>query len=518
MSQDTVTSYDEIPYSNLPFAYTHPDCLATVATLLGMAPAPVTRCRVLELGCGRGGNLMPMAQALPDSRFVGIDLSRAQIAEARETARALGLANLELAPLSILDVGADFGTFDYIICHGVYSWVPEEVSDRILTVCARHLAADGVAYVSYNTYPGWHFRGMIRDMMRFHVGQFDEPRERIEQARAMLEFLVRAVANPDSFYGGLLQIEVEMLEKSPDTYVFHEHLEDVNHPLYFHEFAGRAAAKGLQYLAEARPLALPRKLSPDTVQTLERVSTDLIRGEQYLDFLRCQTFRRTLLCHARVPLRRPPPAERLTAMHLTSLVKPVAAQPDIHSTAVEEFRTAEGTQLTTNNPVVKAALVILFEVWPRSVPFGGLWAAVCDRLAAAAPTDPGPLAEALLQCYLSGLVELHVYPPGFAAQPGACPVASPLARLQAGGSEPIANLRHHVVGLEGLDRILLPYLDGSRDREALLGALTEAVLSGELDMRQGDKPLRDRDAIRELLAGSLEDCLQRLAKGALLVA
>lgn len=80
MSQPQPTSYDEVPYESYPFAQTHPDRLATVATLLGLRPAPVEQCRVLELGCAGGGNLIPMALTLPESTFVGIDLSARQIA------------------------------------------------------------------------------------------------------------------------------------------------------------------------------------------------------------------------------------------------------------------------------------------------------------------------------------------------------------------------------------------------------------------------------------------------------
>jgi len=112
MSQPQPTSYDEVPYGSNVFHDTHPDSLATWATLLGMQPPPVERCRVLELGCGTGANLMPMAQDLPGSHFVGIDLSPRQIAMGQEVVEALHLRNLELKAVSVLDVDASFGQFD----------------------------------------------------------------------------------------------------------------------------------------------------------------------------------------------------------------------------------------------------------------------------------------------------------------------------------------------------------------------------------------------------------------------
>src|SRR5262245_31623646 len=174
-SDRTATSYDEVPYESLPFAQTHPDRLDTVATLFGMRPAGADRCRVLELGCAAGGNLIPMALSLPQSRFLGIDQSARQIADGQKIVEALGLTNVELKQLSITDVDAGFGAFDYIVCHGVYSWVPATVQDKILEVCATNLAPQGVAYVSYNTYPGWHMRGMLRNIMCYHARRFDDP-------------------------------------------------------------------------------------------------------------------------------------------------------------------------------------------------------------------------------------------------------------------------------------------------------------------------------------------------------
>ena len=103
-------------------------------------PRRSNRCRVLELGCTDGGNLLPMAATLPRSSFLGIDLSGRQIAAGQKMIERLGLENVELRQMDIADVGEDFGTFDYIICHGVYSWVPPPVQDKILEICARRLA------------------------------------------------------------------------------------------------------------------------------------------------------------------------------------------------------------------------------------------------------------------------------------------------------------------------------------------------------------------------------------------
>jgi methyltransferase-like protein/SAM-dependent methyltransferase len=529
MSVTRPNSYDEVPYESHPFPQTHPDRLATVATLFGMRPAPVDRCRVLELGCAGGGNLIPMAVALPESRFFGVDLSGRQIADGQKTVDALGLTNIELKRLSILDVTPDFGQFDYIICHGVYSWVPPPVQDKILDICARNLTADGVAYVSYNTYPGWHMRGMIRDMMCYHAGQLTDPHVRVRQARDLLDFLARSVARGNDPYGLLLQSEVEVIRRSRDSYLLHDHLEEVNDPVYFHQFAERVAAKGLRYLGEADlRVMVPGNYPPEVEGVLHTLSPDLIHLEQYMDFLRNRQFRQTLLCHGHLTPNYVLRPEQLTAFHVASAARPVSANPDLHSAAFEEFRSPGGTTLNSRQPVMKAAMAHLAEVWPQAVPFPSLLAVARSRLHPGAPPDPATLArdvhllgEGLLQCYTSassGLVELSTGPPCFAPAVSERPVASPLARLQAAAGATVTNLRHETVVLSECNRQVLRHLDGSRDRDALLDVLAGLAAQGVLVVQQDGRPLRDAERVRAILGAALGQGLPELARAALLAA
>ena len=164
-----MADYDEYLYDDYPFAETHPDWLSTLGVLFGLTPAPVTTCRVLELGCGLGGNLVGMGVALPHSEFVGIDLSANQIAHGRATVEAIGLHNVHLHAMNVCDVDESLGAFDYIICHGVYSWVPPDAQAAILRICRRQLAPHGIAYISYNVRPGWNLRSSLRDMLHRHI-------------------------------------------------------------------------------------------------------------------------------------------------------------------------------------------------------------------------------------------------------------------------------------------------------------------------------------------------------------
>jgi methyltransferase-like protein/SAM-dependent methyltransferase len=522
MSEVVATSYDEVPYTSNPFVQTHPDRLAAVATLFGMKPAPVAHCRVLELGCASGGNLIPLAVALPESAFVGIDLSARQIADGQEVIGALGLGNIALRQQSILDVGDELGQFDYILCHGVFSWVPDKVREKIFEICARNLAPEGVAYVSYNTYPGWHLHAMIRDVMCYHAKHFPDPHTRVRQARALLDFLARSVPQENNPYGILLKQQVENLRGRSDSYLLHDHLEEFNEPIYFHQFADRAAAKGLQYLGEAEVISMVvTNVPPEVDQVLRQLSVDVVHLQQYLDFLRNTQFRQSLLCHDKVTLDRARRPERLAAFRVASRARPVSANPDLRGSGLEQFRGPHDT-MASNQPLVKAAMVCLADAWPSWLPFELLCQEARRRLGDGAydtADDRRLLGASLLDGYLSTrLIELHMDAPHFTTAVSARPVASPLARFQARKGDRVANLRHELIILNELDRHILPQLDGTHDRGTLVEGLEGLVREGKLVAQKDGQPLRDAERLRAVLTESLEQCLGRLAQSALLIA
>jgi SAM-dependent methyltransferase len=232
--------YDVVRYTTYPRIETHPDRLASLASLHGISPAPVTRCRVLEIGCGDGGNLVPMAYFLPESRFTGIDLARTGIDEGNAMISALELANISLRVADLRDLGRDAGEFDYVVAHGVYSWVPADVRERLMALCGELLAPNGIAYFSYNAWPGrrerHHLRGLLLDRLR----DVDDPARRIVGARRFL----RTLGTP----------EADAMGASSNDILFHDDLAPVNDPVSLEEFTAHAARHGLQYLGEAEAM------------------------------------------------------------------------------------------------------------------------------------------------------------------------------------------------------------------------------------------------------------------------
>ncbi|MBY0514301.1 MAG: class I SAM-dependent methyltransferase, partial [Gemmataceae bacterium] len=388
--QPTVTpsnSYDEVPYESHPYAQTHPSRLHVVAALFGLNPTPVETCRVLELGAAGGGNLIPMAEGLPNAWFAGVDLSARQVSDGERMIHQLGLKNVSLRHASILDVDDTYGRFDYVVCHGVFSWVPTAVRDKILAICAKHLTPDGVAYVSFNTYPGWHMRGMIRDMMRYHAMRFDTPTQRTQQARALLDFLAQSVRQ-EGPYSVLLKTELETLRHQADHYLYHEHLEEVNDPVYFHQFVELARASGLRYLGEARiGTMVTGNFGAEIEKTLRQLAPDQIQTEQYMDFLRNRMFRETLLVpEASVPNWEIKP-EVIRRLHLSSSARPAPNQTaDLNPDVSVQYQTRSGMTLSTGKPLLKAAMQVFAERWPGTVPFDELAREARARLGG--PADP----------------------------------------------------------------------------------------------------------------------------------
>ena len=518
-------SYDTVPYPTFAQRQTHPDRLAVQATLLGMEPAPVERCRVLEFACGDGANLVPMAFHLPGSEFIGVDRAGAPIERARRMAADLGLQNIRFLHCSLAELPPDLGAFDYLIAHGVYSWVSPEVQEALLAACRRHLSARGVAYVSYNTYPGNHLRQMVREMMLFHLRGVEDPSRLLEQGVALARFVAASQSDPD-VYGQLLRHELERFLAVDANYLLHDTLEEHNLPIYFHQFAERASRHGLQYLAEADfHEMLDWGFQPEVSRTLGQLGTNRIAREQYLDFLKCRCFRQTLLCHADLALDlslRPELAQRfLVAGH----ARPEKDQVDLAQRTLERFVHPQGASLRTDWPAAKAALLLLAQQWPRAIPFGELL-----RLAlGGVPEGAAGLAEAesahelgalLLRAYASGLVELHLTPPTDIPSAGGNPVASALTRWEVGsGRRRVTGLYHSTMSVEDEPTArLLAWSDGSRSRAALREALAESLADPtEIGMPHG-APAASIEEARSFLLRSFDGTVDRLVRMGLLVA
>lgn len=299
------TIYSELGYKSMPFPYTTPATLEAYAALVGVsAPNPKTA-RVLELGATYGGNIISQALFNSDATFVGIELSQEQVEKGNEVIANAGLTNVSLIQSDIASIGSEIGTFDYIIAHGVYSWVDDSVKDALLRLIDEHLAEDGIAYISYNTYPGWHTMEEVRQLMMFSnrdKAQFNH-KEKVLHGKTIGSIVGSQILKYDNlkernskFLGALRSV----MQKD-EYYVGHDHLEPNNDPVYFYQFNDHLGAHNLAYLCDADlTLSMVRSFDADIADTLDKLAlNDHVAQEQYLDFMLDTTFRKSIICKAK---------------------------------------------------------------------------------------------------------------------------------------------------------------------------------------------------------------------------
>lgn len=486
--------YDAIAYAAQANALSHPGHLATVATLMGLTPPAVASCRVLEVGCSDGANLLPMAAALPGAHFVGCDLSGNAIADARRAGQDLRLTNITFLERDLATLADDPDEYDYIVAHGVYSWVPAPVRDALLTLAGRRLARNGVLFVSLNVFPGCHVRQAAWEILHHHVDGIADPRARLDAARAFAALMAEpGLAQTET--DGLLRQEFAKLATQADSALFHDDLAVPNDPFYFHEFAAHLARHGLAFLADAKlSMMTVAGLAPRMQQFVSGM--DRLQREQYLDFARLRRFRQALACRADAAPVGGDMATRVAAMHVAAAMSLVRAAAEGRALA------AEPAAAEVNARAARRVLQWLVAQAPRIVPVAEVlaWqrAHAADDLMSARP-----LAALLADACYGGTVDLYVHPPALAVTAGERPVASPVVRWQARRQPGVTNLRHEPLRIDDpVALALLPLLDGTRTRAELATALA------------GQLPAHQRADAVQIVA----TCLTHFALHGLLVA
>jgi len=495
-------AYDSVPYPGGLYLQTHPDRLAVMGTLFGMDPTAVERCRVLEIGCGDGSNLIPMAYGLPRSEFIGIDLAGNSIASAETSVRRAGLTNIRFRQLDLMEISPDLGQFDYIIAHGFYAWVPKPVQDKLLSVCHHNLNPNGVAFISYNANPGGHVRRALRDMMLFHTRRMGGSRERVQQGKSFVQNVLEAMDTRIP-WRNVLDSEFKQMCERDDNVIYHDEYAPHFSPVYFADFIGHADEHGLQFLSEARLVdVIVPQVKPEARMALsELAGNDLLAYQQYLDFVRFRKFRQTLLCHREIHLRRDGFFDGLRRLLIASELKSSAEQTD----GFYEFSSERGAGSTkTNKPVTIAALRHLEHQWPRAEEFDDLASIVRAQIPNSRQEEvTEELSQEVLKLAGGSRVDLRTHHLPLADGVSERPEASLLARLESRESQFVSTLLHTRVKFEDEQgRRFLQLLDGTRDRRAL----AEAVAA--------DLP----DILPEMILGHVNSQLANLCRMGLLVA
>ncbi len=515
-------SYDEFPYESYVYPQTHPERLYTIGKLFGLNPVDINKARILEIGGAGGGNVIPIALLYPKTNTVSFDLSNEQIAQANKSKKAMGIKNIEFLQRDLTKLEKDLGEFDYIICHGVFSWVPDFVRDEIFEVCRRHLSKDGLAVISYNVLPGWAAVNSLRDMMVYHTQDFKTPQEQIKEARNLLNFMYENTPPSNEVYRQIIDRERKILSTTNDSYVFHEHLESENHQYYLHDFVKMALDHKLTYVGDAEISTMYLGNFNEKVRETLGAIKDIVRQEQYIDFLTNRRFRHSILAREdnAKKINRNLNMDQISQFYVQARFRPDTKPSEDGSVRFIAFSNAEAHFGSTDETTHKVFTALAEKNRPVKIE------TLAAELKKTQNIDPEAtktvFARNGLTLLLQNFLSLHEHEVAFENHVSKKPRAFSWARHQAETGDKnlksVTNLKRETVAVTPLAKTLLPYLDGKHTHEQLIDELTKHVLKDDIKIHKEKVQITDEKEIREIMKQQLTPALNHLAKMALLEA
>ncbi len=503
----SLESYDAVPYDSYPYSQSHPEHLQALGLLFGMKPAPLENAKILELGCASGGNLLPIACTYPKATLVGIDLSRVEIKEANSHKKALKLSNITFKHTSILDIQADFGKFDYIICHGIISWVPEEVRNKIFKICSKNLSKNGIAYISYNTLPGWNMVQTIRDLMLFQADKFSDYKMKVKQAKLFFQLVLDLTKDNQQPYAQFLRQESELLKNHDDYYLLHDHLEETNYPYYFFKFIEQAEKNGLTYLADCSLASMYIHNMPEAL-TKHLKNASQVTSEQIIDFIRNRRFRETLLCHKRITLNKQVTPEKLLEFNFTSTWIPKPNQT--HTTDQKTTFMFKDGIIDISEPVIKNFMLVLAENLYTPLHLNN----VIHEIKKKDPTLTSETIKKIIttniaQLVLKGLVNItarKIPKLTISDKPKVLPLVAHQLSLKQNW---VTNIAHKIINLNPATKLILENLNGINNKDALLKIMLDNHANGIIKIQQNNANLEDPNLIQNSLLHIIDQLIKQ---------
>lgn len=476
-------NYGAFHYVSVPHEHTHPDLAYVLARMMGVGATLPSKARILELGCATGGNILAMARDFPESEFVGVDLSEDQIVVANDWVARLGLTNVRFIAASVSDLGAELGQFDYVVAHGLYSWVPPEVQRDVLRLVRATLAPEGIGYVSFNVMPAWHLRKAVREIMQSYTKDVTDPTTKVLKAREILGLLGEH-APKNSIWKTFLIEEARVLAGEADFYLFHEHLEECNEPVYFDAFLDEAAAAGLAYLGDPHlPTTFATEVPEKVTNTLNQVSGSSARFEVYLDYVTRRSFRRAYLTHTGRPKSPDIRISTLPGLFFSHALEERAPLADLHDpeSTLDLYDYGGVLKFGSKDPMVKAALRILAD-HPEGVEFVALVAKAAALLGVEATEErQSLLGRQLVAVWARGGLSLRPRPLACAGTVSQRPQIDEVNhRLLAAGGASIWGRRHFALSLGAIERRVAMLLDGKRTIAEITAEIVNQALRREV--------------------------------------
>ena len=470
---DKTSAYNAVSYQGVVVPNSSSGHLS-LCSLWRHGPRSLTQKFVLtELGCGDGTNLLPLAFYNPESTFIGIDNSAAQIHRAQESGRCLSLENIHFVQEDVRTLEhADFRSSDYIITHGLYSWVPEEAREGILSFCLKNLTPFGLAYISYNAQPGWSMRSLVREtLMRARSVREAAVEHKAARAIEVATQLLEDLPSRDFAFGALFAEELARVRNGNPGYVFHEYLAEINEGFWLRDFVAHAQRHGLDYVADAQDFRWEGQVPQALLSSLSKRKLDPIEQEEMTDLLCHRYFRASILCRSDAPRQSMTHREILeTAFIATSLC--AESDPfDLTEGVVETFCREHGPEITLDVSITKAAIVLLANQWPQGMRFESLWQPASQFLIShGCAVNSGAreqLLEELILLYETGQLDLRLDEPNYRRNIPEYPRAHALARFEAQHREALTTPFHLSVPFEPETLQFVQELDGSRSTKEL---------------------------------------------------
>ena len=482
--------YDHVPYLSSISALTAPEHLALCSYWHDVAPPPIRCFHATELGCGDGANIIALAFYHPESNFVGIDLSSGQIHLASLAAAGANLKNVRFVQGDICELDADsFPPSDYIIAHGLYSWVPEDTRKAIFRFCRHNLKPTGLAYISYNALPGWATRNLVRETLLRAPSVRDAPiHPKAEKAIQVAANLLEDLPSRDYAAAVLLANELERVRNGAPFYVLHEYLAETNQGFWLRDFVDAARSHDLDYVCDAQFCRWEGNVSPDLRARLAQRTTDQVEQEETADLLGDRYFRASILCRSDA-VRTPTSRDELwQQVHIATSLGGLSDQFDLAEGVVEKFSGTNGTEITLQASITKAAVVSLCAQWPRGATLQHIHERAVQLLHQYGFSVPDysemQLRDDLTTLFEAGQVDLRLHEPEYNSSVPSNPEAHALARYEAAHRNALSTPFHLPIPFEPAAMALVKELDGRRSHADLardfgepLTAETLAVLA-----------------------------------------
>lgn len=447
-----MSDYEETPYIGYPVPAAHPWRIAWTSFVRG-GPAPdMTRPRILEIGCGDGAHLLSVAAFEPEWTAHGLDGSARAVDSARAVAADCGLGNITFERVDLAEARVAPGAWDFVIAHGVYSWIDAGRRAALRRLVRTALAPAGLAYISFNALPAWGLRGRVRDLLRRHP-QLPP----VELARRLLPHA------SEDIWGRLVTHELNRLVEARPDYLAHEYLEEENEAFWLGDFLRDAAADGLAWVGDTQ-------FDTDEGRWIEnaRVALDVpgLAGEEMADLLGYRQLRAVVLARDDAPHHPAPNDDMLVdGSFVAGRVTGTTEEFAVHEPGTAVMRALNGMEIQVPDPLARAALLELAAIYPDALAPNELLARAHATLAARQvtpdPDEPRRVREGLLRLWRAGALELRRHKPRLCVPATASPRVSPFTRLEARVWPALSTPLGTAIGLTPEHQSIVRALDGT---------------------------------------------------------